>query len=330
MIVLLNTLAIPLSIRIAEHLSLRYSGDGAFIDLHALPDSQSLENMVCLIPPEAIIKHVETEKQNGHAHIVLNGTFLTPESLRHLRIGLSAYDDEIYAFRLPLPEAVLAQVAALASREELADISKQWADAQEAGARHGDMGYEFAIESVNPEQAANRIWDDIHAPVELVEYQEHWPQMFADEKAQILQAFHRKSFSEKIAPVAVEHIGSTAIPGMAAKPIVDILITVKHLDDAVPCIQPLRELGYAFIDYPQNTDRRFFRKGTPRSHHIHIVIHDGSSALAYLRFRDALRSDADLRQEYLNLKLDSMQRFKHRRALYGERKSALIRRALTP
>jgi GrpB-like predicted nucleotidyltransferase (UPF0157 family) len=87
-------------------------------------------------------------------------------------------------------------------------------------------------------------------------------------------------------------------------------------------------LGYAFIDYAQNRDRRFFRKGRPRSHHIHIVAHNSPSAQAHLRFRDLLRTDPALRQEYLDLKLEAMQRFTSRRALYGEHKSAIIRKAL--
>lgn len=130
MIVILNTLALSLSYRIAEHLSCLYEDDGVFVDLHASPDSQSLERMASLIPPETIMKHVEMEKRNG-------------------------------------------------------------------------------------------------------------------------------------------------------------------------------------IGYLQNTDRRFFRKGTPRSHHIHIVAHDSPSARASLCFRDALRSDAGLRQEYQQLKQDAMQRFKY-------------------
>ena len=145
--------------------------------------------------------------------------------------------------------------------------------------------------------------------------------IFATEQQQI-----RKALQNLI--IDVEHIGSTAIPGMTAKPIIDILLTVKEFPDAWQCIDPLRTLDYAFIDYPQNTTRLFFRKGKPRSFHLHIVEKGSNSDLAHIRFRDALLSDEILRQEYLQLKQDALGKFKHRRALYGQHKGELIRKAL--
>jgi GrpB-like predicted nucleotidyltransferase (UPF0157 family) len=145
--------------------------------------------------------------------------------------------------------------------------------------------------------------------------------MFAHEKQRILRAL-------KDLIIGVEHIGSTTIPDMTAKPVIDILLTVEHLQDATTCIQPLRELGYAFIDYPQNTDRLFFRKGKPRSYHLHIVEKGSNSELNHIHFRDALLLDATLKNEYLNLKRETIRKYRYKRALYGERKTALIKRAL--
>ena len=87
-------------------------------------------------------------------------------------------------------------------------------------------------------------------------------------------------------------------------------------------------MGYAFIDYPQNTTRLFFRKGKPRSHHIHIVEKGSPSELNHIHFRDALLADEDLRAEYLQLKYEALEKYKHRRALYGGRKGCLIQKAL--
>ncbi|MCP4406084.1 MAG: GrpB family protein, partial [bacterium] len=73
----------------------------------------------------------------------------------------------------------------------------------------------------------------------------------------------------------------------------------------------------------KNTTRRFYRKGKPRSRHIHIVERGSKPHLDHVNFRDALLSNENLRQEYLRLKQDAMGEFKHRRALYGEKKGAL-------
>jgi GrpB-like predicted nucleotidyltransferase (UPF0157 family) len=124
--------------------------------------------------------------------------------------------------------------------------------------------------------------------------------------------------------LAVHHVGSTAIPGLDAKPIIDIMVVVRHLDDAVACIAPLQGLGYAFIDYPQNVDRRFFRKGLPRTHHLHIVAEGSQSLADHLDFRDALRADPALRQGYRELKHALAAKHRRDRAQYSERKGTFI------
>ena len=87
-------------------------------------------------------------------------------------------------------------------------------------------------------------------------------------------------------------------PGLAAKPVIDIMLVVRKLEDAIECIGPLSDLGYTFIDYPQNTDRRFFRKGVPRTHHVHIVAQGNAELKDHLAFRDALRADPHRRDQY--------------------------------
>jgi len=90
----------------------------------------------------------------------------------------------------------------------------------------------------------------------------------------------------------------------------------------------LHKLGYTFIDHPQSTDRRFFRKGLPRTHHLHIV-ETGSPALAdHLDFRDALRADPALRAEYQALKHALAEAHRHDRATYSARKGGFVGEAL--
>jgi hypothetical protein len=235
MIVLLNTVSdatlIPLTTDIATHLSRRYGEQGRLVAGHHDRQARSLAEMAALMASDAVSTAVAQMKREGGAHIVVNGAFLTPGSLRQLRVALSAYDDEIYAFCLPLSETLLSQLTAPGLGDALADLVAQWGQAQQTGARVGDMGYEIVIQSLDPAETAGRIWDDIHAPVELVDYQDAWPDMFACENASLLEAL-------PATVIGVEHIGSTAIPGMPAKPIIDILVVVDHLDEVT-----------AFIDY---------------------------------------------------------------------------------
>ncbi|MBD3306381.1 hypothetical protein GF339_08275 [candidate division KSB3 bacterium] len=322
MIVILNSLDLSVVSDIARGLADRYDA-GAFVDIHRLGTQSGLDG-ASVTPCDEIGKLVASAKQRDRAHVVIKETFETPEALKRLRVCLSAYDNEIYAFRLRFTAETFERVCAdldPASGSVVSAAYAQWLEAQEAGACSGDMGYEMLIRSADPTATIVAIWNDIHAPVELVPYQEQWPEMFLREQAQILAALHPQ-------PLSVEHIGSTAIPHMPAKPIIDILVSLDRLEDASRCISPLRALGYAFIDYPQNTDRRFFRKGTPRSHHLHLVEQGSASERDHLDFRDAILANDVLRQEYLQLKSEAMHQHKDRRALYGERKGDFIRHAL--
>jgi len=107
--------------------------------------------------------------------------------------------------------------------------------------------------------------------IEIVEYDPRWPAMFAEEAALLRQALDADLL------IAVEHFGSTAITGMAAKPIIDILIAVRSLAEArATVIEPLERLDYVFWADNPKTDRMFFVKGMPpyrarRTHHVHIT-----------------------------------------------------------
>ena len=308
MIVLLNSIAFPGLPGIVQKLASRYES-GAGLDIHTLaPGSPALLGEIGRL--------VFDWKQSGRKHVVFSFSFFSPQALKELRDSLDRYDNEIYAFRIHFRSKSLELLD-----ETLRSSYKFWNEAQRKGAVKGDMGYALSFESQDIDTIVQTIWEDIHAPVELVNYDPRWPGMFANEKELIL-------LEMQDLVLGIEHVGSTAIPGMPAKPIIDILIAVEKLENAWKCIEPLQRLGYAFIDYPQNRTRRFYRKGRPRSHHIHIVERGSAPHRDHLNFRDALLADEELRQEYLKLKQDAMGEFKHRRALYGERKGALIRKAL--
>lgn len=324
MIVFINSFDLPIIPEIVKDLAERYEAGGV-VDMHKIAVRERFRT-VNGIKPDIIFDEtcqlVASGKKHGKKHFVVNYTFDTPDTLRQLRLLLDRYDNEIYALRLNFsPTAFTKLTASFDMPDAVFRAYSAWREKQEEGARYGDMGYEIIVNSTDPIETINAIWDDIHEPVELVPYQENWPEMFSHAKEDIINALNSRI-------IDVEHIGSTAIPQMTAKPVIDILITIEHLQDARKCIQPLRKLGYAFIDYPQNTDRLFFRKGKPRSHHVHIVEKGSASELNHIHFRDALLSETTLRNEYLQLKQEALGKYKYRRALYGERKSELIKKTL--
>jgi GrpB-like predicted nucleotidyltransferase (UPF0157 family)/predicted kinase len=271
-----------------------------------------------------IVFHIE---QGGYHDFVINYVFETPEQLAGLRHLLSDLDDVIYAYRLVASDETIE--ARIRKRELESDADLRWhlsrykelVAIQEATAKRGDLGFVVDTTGLTAAEAADAIWRDIHEAVELVGYDPAWPDMFEAERAKIVAALGDLA-------LAVHHIGSTAIPGVDAKPVIDTMVVVRHLDDAVECIAPLRELGYAFIDYPQNIDRRFFRKGKPRTHHLHIVEAGNQSLADHIDFRDALRADADLRRQYQELKHALRAEHERDRARYSESKGEFVARVL--
>jgi GrpB-like predicted nucleotidyltransferase (UPF0157 family) len=159
--------------------------------------------------------------------------------------------------------------------------------------------------------------------IKIVEYDPRWPGQF-DQEAERLRA----SLPEG-ALTRVEHFGSTAVPGLAAKPVIDILVGVRSLAEArntvVPALEPL---GYAFWYDNPRMDRLFFVRGLPpngpRTHHVH-VIEDGSPDWERLLFRDYLRAYPDERDRYARLKRDLAERHRDDREAYTEAKGAYVR-----
>jgi len=138
--------------------------------------------------------------------------------------------------------------------------------------------------------------------VEIVDYDPSWPAMFAEEAARLRAVLDRSLI------VGLEHFGSTAIPGLAAKPIIDILIAVRSLAEArVVFILPLQQLGYIFWAENPKTDRLFFVKGMPpygkrRTHHVHVTEPAGEMWEPRLQFRDYLRRHREEASRYEQLK----------------------------
>ncbi len=161
-------------------------------------------------------------------------------------------------------------------------------------------------------------------PVRIVDYDPVWPIRFEAERELLGQAFGG-------APVSIEHVGSTAVPGLAAKPIIDILISADSLEAFEVRVPELARLGYEYVpefevELPM---RRYFRKPalTGRTHHLHCVETDSAFWRDHLLFRDFLRTHPDRAAAYAELKRELAQRFSHDREAYTQAKTAFIEAA---
>jgi HAD superfamily hydrolase (TIGR01549 family) len=164
---------------------------------------------------------------------------------------------------------------------------------------------------------------EVDEPIRLARYDPTWPARFEDERAAI---------SEEIGPWiagGIHHVGSTAVPGLAAKPIIDILAGVRDLRESRACFEPLAQLGYAYAPYLPS-EMHWFCKPHPsrRTHHLHLVPVGSKRYADELAFRDRLRDDPVIAAEYLVLKHGLASRFAHDREAYTNAKSDFIRRVL--
>lgn len=101
----------------------------------------------------------------------------------------------------------------------------------------------------------------------------------------------------------VHHIGSTAIEGLCAKPIIDIAIEIHDFSDGEKCAPALEKIGYSYGGTNVLPERHYFNKGEPRTHQIHMYETGNRFLAEQLRFRDYLRRNETQRKEYEQLKL---------------------------
>lgn len=161
------------------------------------------------------------------------------------------------------------------------------------------------------------------APIEIAEYDPSWIEAFQLERDVLCDA---------LAPWLVgvpEHIGSTAVPGLAAKPIIDIMAPVASLEDSRAAIAAAASAGYVYFAYRAEA-MHWFCKPSPseRTHHLHLVPIGSSLWKERLAFRDALRADESLRAEYQDLKVALAVKYRHDRDGYTDAKAPFINRVL--
>jgi GrpB-like predicted nucleotidyltransferase (UPF0157 family) len=157
-------------------------------------------------------------------------------------------------------------------------------------------------------------WDTVW----IVDYDPAWAELFEREQGCLLAALNA-DVSE------IEHIGSTAVPGLAAKPIVDILMGVQQLAPTDEQISSLEQLGYEYegqvLKIPEH---HFFRKGMPRTFHLHIARPGSAFWQRQILFRDFLRSHPDQAREYARLKRSLAAQYRSDRKTYAASKTPLV------
>jgi GrpB-like predicted nucleotidyltransferase (UPF0157 family) len=157
--------------------------------------------------------------------------------------------------------------------------------------------------------------------VVLAEYDPRWPTLFEAEQQRILDAIGPRV-------LAIEHVGSTAVPGMPAKPVIDVLAGTRNVAaTADACTAPLQKIGYEYIPRPALSDRRFFRRGAwllGCMYHLHMVEMGGATWHRYTAFRDALRADPEVARGYNELKQRLASEYRYDRGTYTAEKNLFI------
>lgn len=155
--------------------------------------------------------------------------------------------------------------------------------------------------------------------ITIEQYNPDWPRIFRDLGAKLRSA---------IGPAAlrIDHIGSTSIPDLAAKPIIDIQISVSAFEPMEPYRRPLEELGFQYRDKNPELTKRYFKEPSQSEErtHIHVRRAGSFSEQFPLLFRDYMRCHADDVSHYAQLKRQLAEQYREDRLGYTEAKGAFI------
>ena len=167
--------------------------------------------------------------------------------------------------------------------------------------------------------------DHADQPIELTAYDPAWEASFAEQQVRLTAILKPWLAGE------VEHIGSTSVPGLRSKPIVDLLAPVHSLDECRNAISILETDAWVFWpDDPNRHYRLWFLRPNPaaRTHHLQIIQHGDPNILTLIAFRDALRSDPKVREAYSYLKEDLANKYRDDRDAYSNAKSEFVQSIL--
>jgi GrpB-like predicted nucleotidyltransferase (UPF0157 family) len=157
-------------------------------------------------------------------------------------------------------------------------------------------------------------------PVIIVDYDPQWPVLYEEERRRILEVVGHKV-------LAIEHIGSTAVPGLGAKPIIDMMAGVRESTDADECLPPLEKIGYRDVaPQPNNLEWYYCLGKGPHStgYHLHLVKFVSPHWRRHLLFRNYLRTHPEAAQRYYELKKKLAAKHGSDRIGYTDAKTSFI------
>lgn len=159
--------------------------------------------------------------------------------------------------------------------------------------------------------------------IHIVPYDADWPVRFEAESSLLARI---------LAPWLagpIEHVGSTAVPGLAAKPTVDIMAAVRSLEDSRPALKELERASYCYAPYRMD-EMHWLCKPSPsvRTYHLHLVPYGSPLWFGQILFRDRLRADGPLAEDYARLKRDLARLHENDREAYTQAKSSFIQQAM--
>jgi GrpB-like predicted nucleotidyltransferase (UPF0157 family) len=157
--------------------------------------------------------------------------------------------------------------------------------------------------------------------VSLVRAHDAWAAAYEQERARIIAALGENLLD-------IQHVGSTSIPNVPAKPILDILIGVRDFDEASVCVGPMIAIGYIYRGENGIPRRHYFVKADPRTHHVHMVEVRSNAWRETLRFRDLLRMNPVLAAEYARETERLVLEHRGNREKYQREKDVVVERIL--
>ena len=159
--------------------------------------------------------------------------------------------------------------------------------------------------------------------VVLVPYQTIWTKLFEEEKGRLEEVIGNKILD-------IQHIGSTAVPGLSAKPILDIGVAVRSFEAAFALVYSIEELGYTYRGENGIPRRHYFVKGSPdkRTCHLHMFEKTNEEWTTHLLFRDYLRAHPEVTAAYQQLKEDLAAKCPNDREAYTDGKHEFIQAVL--
>ena len=161
------------------------------------------------------------------------------------------------------------------------------------------------------------------ASVRIVPYDPAWPSMFEQERSLLQEALGEWLSGP------VEHVGSTAVPGLAAKPVIDIMAGVQSLEESRDAIAAAGRLAYVYYPYRPEMMHWFCKPSAAfRTHHLHLVPFNSRLWIERLAFRDYLRRDSAAAAEYASSKMQLAKQFEFDREAYTDAKGPFIQRVV--